>query len=588
MERPEGGTSQGGVENVPDRADVGPKQLGQLLIEAGILDQTQLSIALQQQRASGERLGEALLSSGVVNETQLVQALATQLGIEIFDPGGTVAVDPKVLLRIPENLARKHRVIAIREGWNSLTVAMADPLDLVAIDDIRIATGGELEVVVGRPSDIESAIATAYRMAMADQRLGEAIEGAKLELGIVGELDTEEFSEQELRSKAEDAPIVKLVDLILGQAIAERATDIHIEPLSDRVVVRYRVDGVLYDAIAPPKRFRDALVVRIKILSDMDVAERRIPLDGRFTARFEDREVDVRVSTLPTVYGEKVAMRLLDKSVFSARLSELGFEPEMLKDFRAALRKPYGMVLISGPTGSGKTTSLYAGIGELDRSSKNITALADPVEYYLDRVNQVSINPKAGLTFATGLRALLRQDPDIIMIGEVRDLETAELAVRSALTGHLVLSTVHANDAASTATRLVDIGIEPFLVTSAVHLVMAQRLVRKVCDACREPYQPDPTAIQALDGDSLQGVTFYRGSGCKRCKGRGYRGRVGVFELMRMTPEIAELVLARASTDAIKSKAIEQGLITLKEAATLKVRQGVTTVEEALSVCAET
>jgi type II secretory ATPase GspE/PulE/Tfp pilus assembly ATPase PilB-like protein len=319
----------------------------------------------------------------------------------------------------------------------------------------------------------------------------------------------------------------------------------------------------------------------------MDVAERRVPLDGRFTARFEDKDVDVRVSTLPTIYGEKVAMRLLHKSGTVVSLQELGFEAEAQEIFRRALKRPYGMVLISGPTGSGKSTTLYAGMSELDRVARNITTLEDPVEYHLDRINQVNVNRKAGMTFSSGLRSILRQDPDIIMVGEVRDMETAELAIRSALTGHLVLSTVHANDAPATATRLVDIGIEPYLVTSAVHLVMAQRLVRRVCPHCRTEYTPDPKAVMALMGPDHDGATFFKGEGCKQCKGRGYLGRTAIFEMLEITPDLSEMIIKGASAAALRDKALEEGFVTLKENAAKKALDGITTVEEALGVSTE-
>jgi type IV pilus assembly protein PilB len=465
---------------------------------------------------------------------------------------------------------------------------MSDPLDLVAIDDVRVATQCELSIQVALLSDLNEAIKTAYRNATADQNLEDVIEGARVELGILDSGGLEELSEQELRNRAEDAPIVKLVNLILGQAIAERATDIHIEPLEHKVVVRYRVDGMLYDTTMPPKRFHEAIVVRIKILSDMDVAERRVPLDGRFTARFEDKDVDIRVSTLPTIYGEKVAMRLLHKSGTIVSLQELGFEEKEQHIFRQALTRPYGMVLISGPTGSGKSTTLYAGMSELDRTGKNITTLEDPVEYHLDRINQVNVNRKAGMTFSSGLRSILRQDPDIIMVGEIRDHETAELAIRSALTGHLVLSTVHANDAPATATRLVDIGIEPYLVTSAVHLVMAQRLVRRVCPHCKQPYEPEPKAVMALVGSDGIGRTYYRGEGCKQCKGRGFLGRTAIFEMLEITSGLSELIMTGASAATLREKALETGFTTLKENAAKKAVDGVTTVEEALGVSTET
>ena len=564
------------------------KRFGELLIEAGVITAGDLESALETQRETGERLGEALVKLELATEIDIVDALAGQLGMGEFDPVITGSIDSEVVLTIPEHMARHHHALAVARKGNKLIVAMSDPLDLVAIDDLRVATKCELSIQVGLESDIESAITTAYRSATADQNLEDVIEGARLELGIQDSTGFEELSEEELRERAEDAPIVKLVNLILGQGIAERATDIHIEPLEKKVVVRYRVDGVLYDATTPPKRFHEAIVVRIKILSEMDVAERRLPLDGRFTARFENENVDIRVSTLPTIYGEKVAMRLLHKSGTVVGLPELGFEEDAQAIFRKALKRPYGMVLISGPTGCGKSTTLYAGMGELDRVGRNITTLEDPVEYHIDRVNQVSVNRKAGMTFSIGLRSILRQDPDIIMVGEVRDLETAELAIRSALTGHLVLSTVHANDAPSTATRLVDIGIEPYLVTSAVHLVMAQRLVRRICPHCKEPYEPDPKAVMALVGEAREGGVFYRGAGCKQCKGRGFLGRTAIFEMLEITPELSELVMKGASAAMLRQKALEAGFVPLRENAARKALDGITTVEEALGVSTET
>ncbi len=564
------------------------KRFGELLIEAGVITAGDLQSALEIQRETGERLGEALVKLELATEVDIVDALAGQLGIEEFDPVAAGTIDPDVVLTIPAHMARHHHALAVARTGDELTVAMSDPLDLVAIDDLRVATKCELSIQVGLESDIEGAITSAYRSAMADQDLEDVIAGARVELGIQDSSGLEELSEEELRERAEDAPIVKLVNLILGQGIAERATDIHIEPLEKKVVVRYRVDGVLYDATTPPKRFHEAIVVRIKIVSDMDVAERRVPLDGRFTARFEDHDVDIRVSTLPTIYGEKVAMRLLHKSATIVDLAELGFEEDGQAIFRRALKRPYGMVLISGPTGSGKSTTLYAGMGELDRVGRNITTLEDPVEYHIDRVNQVNVNRKAGMTFSTGLRSVLRQDPDIIMVGEVRDLETAELAIRSALTGHLVLSTVHANDAPGTATRLVDIGIEPYLVTSAVHLVMAQRLVRRICPHCKEPYEPDPKAVMALVGEVREGAVFHRGTGCKHCKGRGFLGRTAIFEMLEITPELSELIMKRASADMLRKKALEAGFVTLRENAARKALDGITTVQEALGVSTET
>ncbi len=569
-----------------DKLTFGTKRFGELLIEDGAITEADLSAALERQRSKGERIGEALVNSNVIAEPEIVRALARQLDLEVFKASEIADAQPEIVLTIPEYIAKRHHVFAFAREGSTLSIAMADPLDLLAIDDVRVATRCELKIKVGSGEEIDEAIARAYQSATTGQHLDDAIEGAKLELASA-ESGTEEIDEQELRSKAADAPIVRLVDLIMAQAIAEGATDVHIEPLVNSVVVRYRVDGILYDTLTPPKKFRDAIIVRLKILSDMDVAERRIPLDGRFTARFEDREVDVRVSSLPTIYGEKMALRLLDKSGRATNIENLGFDAGTLEAFRSGLRKPWGMVLVSGPTGSGKSTSLYAGLSELDRTSKNLTTLEDPVEYHLARMNQVSINVKAGMTFAAGLRALMRQDPDIIMIGEIRDLETAELAVRAALTGHLVLSTVHANDSAATLTRLIDIGIEPYLVTSATHVVMAQRLIRRICSDCKEEYEPDPVAVKALGAERFKGVKFYHGAGCKQCKGRGYRGRVGLYELLEITQPLADLALGNATADTIRQRAIEDGLVTLKEAAIQKVIQGVTTVEEILAIAAE-
>ena len=576
--------SEGGQANLP----LDGKRFGELLIEAAVITDEDLQRALETQRESGERLGEALVKLGLATEADIVDALAGQLGIGKFDPLIAGTIGPDTVLTIPEHMARHHCVLAIARRDNELIVAMADPLDLVAIDDLRVATNCEISIQVGLASDIEAAVATAYRDATADQDLEDVTEAARVELGIKDSSGLEELSERELRDRAGDAPIVKLVNLILGQAIVERATDIHIEPLEKKVVVRYRVDGLLYDTTMPPKRFHEAMVVRIKILSEMDVAERRIPLDGRFTARFEDQEVDIRVSTLPTIYGEKVAMRLLHKSGTIVTLAELGFEDYAQEIFRKALKRPYGMILISGPTGSGKSTTLYAGMGELDRVGRNITTLEDPVEYHLDRVNQVNVNRKAGMTFSSGLRSILRQDPDIIMVGEIRDMETAELAIRSALTGHLVLSTVHANDAPATATRLVDIGIESFLVTSAVHLVMAQRLVRRICPHCKVAYEPDAKAVAALIGEGHDGATFYKGEGCKLCKGRGFLGRTAIFEMLEITPELSEFIMKGSTASVLRNKAIEAGFVTLRENAARKALDGVTTVEEALGVSTET
>jgi type IV pilus assembly protein PilB len=456
-------------------------------------------------------------------------------------------------------------------------------LNVVALDDVRLVTGLELEQVVAAEEDIMAAINRYYTGGV---DLDEAMRQAVTTDVDIAEEKGEDLSVQELRTLTEEAPVVRLVNLIISQAIGDGASDIHMEPHRRSVQVRYRVDGLLHDVMTPPKQLQSAIVSRIKIMANLDIAERRVPQDGRIHVVIENKEYDLRVSTLPTVFGEKVVMRILDQSSTRLGLNKLGFTPATLEVWEGMAAKPYGMILVSGPTGSGKTTTLYSTLYKINTTDKNIVTVEDPVEYQLPRVNQVQVNPKAGLNFANGLRSFLRQDPDIIMVGEIRDKETAEIAIQASLTGHLVLSTIHTNDAPSATTRLVDMGVEPFLISSSVLGVLAQRLARTICTNCREAYAPPVEALHRLGLKPEQGeeILFYRGKGCDRCKGSGYKGRYGIFELMPMSEAIRELVLKGVSADQIRAQAVAEGMKTLADDGILKVLEGATTIDELLRV----
>jgi len=563
------------------------KTIGEILLEQGFISRQQLETALAMQRRGGGHLGTILLEMGAITERQLAQALGIQWGFPYVDLTA-LEIDPEVVKLVPHALARRHKVIAIGRVNDRLRLAIADPLNVIALDDVRLVTGLDVDPVVAAPEDIQQAIARFYglgvdmeevvrQVATQDAALSEA-------KGVNGEERAEEITVERLRTMVEEAPLVRLVNLIISQAILDGASDIHIEPHRQGIQVRYRIDGVLHDVMTPPKQLQAAIISRIKIMASMDIAERRVPQDGHIHLLIEGREYDLRVSTLPTVYGEKVVLRILDQASMRLNLSRLGMTAETLAKWEALISKPYGMILVCGPTGSGKTTTLYATLNKLNVPEKNIVTVEDPVEYQLPRINQVQVNPKAGITFANGLRSILRQDPDIIMVGEIRDRETAEIAIQASLTGHLVLSTIHTNDAPGATTRLIDMGIEPFLITSSLIGVLAQRLVRTICEFCKEAYAPPPEALRRLDIEGGKEILLYRGKGCERCRGTGYKGRTGIFELMIMDEEIADLILQNSSLAEIRQKAISRGMRTLREDGIRKLLEGTTTVEELLRV----
>jgi type IV pilus assembly protein PilB len=556
-------------------------KLGELLLREGLITEEKLQKAVQAQKQEGGRIGETLVRLGFVTEKDIAMTLGKQLGIPyaslslgLLNP----VLDQDLDKLVPEEFARQNLVLPISRNLNSLTCAFVDPLDLIMIDNLRRLTKCEINPIITTKTDMLKAIDDFYGKR---DLLKEAITESYRAEERVGEITEEKLSLDEIIAKAEEAPVVKLADLIIRQAIKDRASDIHIEPFKDRISLRYRIDGVLYEIPPPARHMFLPLVSRIKILSKLDIAEKRLPQDGGFAVKTEDRTVDLRVSTLPTIYGEKVVLRILDKSRLPLDLTQLGFEPKQLDDFRKAMNSPFGLVFLTGPTGSGKTTTLYAMLSEIKSPHKNILTIEDPVEYRLEGINQVQVKPEIGLTFANGLRAFLRQDPNIIMVGEVRDLETAEICVRAALTGHIVLSTLHTNDAPSAVTRIIDIGIEPYLLPPSLLLIAAQRLVRKLCQECKEAYEPTP---EVLGDIRISQDLIYRAKGCELCNHTGYLGRMGVFEVMVVNDKLKALIAKRAAYSELKAVARESGMKTLWEVALKKVEDGTTSLEEAVSV----
>ncbi|MDN5364243.1 MAG: type pilus assembly protein PilB [Eubacteriales bacterium] len=555
----------------------GKKMLGELLVEAGVISEQQLKMALDRQKLTGERLGKILIEKNYVSEQTILDVLEKQLGVKqvsLFDR----PLNPVVVKKIPESVARRYGAIAVSQEGNKLYVAMSDPLNVFAIDDLKMITGMEIEPLLALEDEINQAINRYYQLEESvSQVLGDMATDDK-----VSESDYKQL--QDIENVEDDAPIIRLVNTIISRAVRERASDIHIEPMENTLRVRFRIDGVLHEVMSLPRNAQNAIISRIKIMANLDIAEHRLPQDGRIEVSAGGRNVDLRVSILPTIFGEKVVIRILDKSSFILQLPELGFSDDVRAQIERLIKKPNGMLLVTGPTGSGKTTTLYALLSRLNRPEENIITVEDPVEYRLDGINQVQVNPKIGLTFAEGLRAILRQDPNIIMVGEIRDRETADIAVRAALTGHLVLSTLHTNDAAGALARLVDMGVEPFLIASSVLAVTAQRLVRKICPNCKEPYRPgpdDPVRL-LLNLPPDENITLYRGRGCGQCNNTGYYGRVAIHELMLMNGEIRRLVNQRASRDEIKEAAIRSGMRTLFQDGVRRVMAGETTVEEVL------
>jgi len=548
------------------------KELGQILLEKGLITIEQLEDALVKQMEEKKFLGEILMESGLVTREQILECLTEQQKADFVDLSKVKGIKEEVVKLIPENIARRYNVLAIAMEEDRLVVAMAEPTDIVAIDTVRRITDRRLKVVRAEREQIEEYLEKYYR------------ETADLSgsVSALEEKDTEEdnVDVQQLMVAAEDAPIIKFVNSLFIEAVEKRATDIHLEPQEDRVLIRFRIDGVLQQIPSPPKSTYPGIVTRLKILSNLDIGERRLPQDGRTKVKIGPRDIDIRVSTLPTIYGEKVVMRLLDRQALVKPLDTLGFEPEEEMTYREGLKKPYGMIIVTGPTGSGKTTTLYSGINFINTPEKNITTIEDPVEYELSGINQVQIKPKIGLTFAEVLKRLLRQDPDIIMVGEIRDLETAQIAIQAALTGHLVLSTLHTNDTLSTISRLNYMGIPSYLIAESVHLVMAQRLVRRICGVCK---QEDKEGMETLQEMGIKVNTkIYRGKGCSNCNYTGYFGRVAIFEMLKLTREIKRGILEGVKEDALREICIRQGFSSLRDAALKKVFEGITTVEEFL------
>ena len=555
------------------------KLLGSILTELGVVTDTQLDEALGRQKQTGVRTGDALLSLNYCKPLDIARALSVQFGRKVVDPR-TIEIPEEALAAVPKAMAREHHLIPIARDNGRLTVAVADPLDLYALDHLRFATNCEIDYVIAASDAIEEAISQKYEVGeeTVDNMLQEFTES-----DITFE-DTDATSD-DLADNPDDAPVIRLVTLIITEALRSRASDIHIEPMVNRLRIRYRVDGVCFEVENPPKSLQGSIISRVKIMANMDVAERRRPQDGRIRMKLLGRDIDLRVSALPASHGPSVVMRILDKESVLLGVQDLGFGDDDYRRFKNIIKRPNGICLVTGPTGSGKTTTLYAALNELNTPDRKIITAEDPVEYSIAGINQAEVKEPIGMTFARILRAMLRQAPNVILVGEIRDLETAEIAIQAALTGHLVFSTLHTNDAPSAITRLIDIGLQPFLVSSSVQAIMAQRLIRRTCQNCKEPYEAKPFELRSvgLTPEDVAHVALYRGRGCPECNGTGYKGRVGIFELMEMDAQLREMAFHKTATNRIRDQAIASGMRTLLQDGVRKVLQGVTTIEEVLS-----
>jgi type IV pilus assembly protein PilB len=583
-------------------------RIGELLLKEKRISPEQLQQALAHQKANGGKLGANLVLMGFVKDEEITGLLSKQYGVPSINLA-QFEIDPAVVQLIPGDTAKKYQIVPLSRSGATLTLAMTDPTNVFAMDDIKFMTGYNVEPVVASETAVTEAINRYYpsgsggakasaasispvlggasALEAASKGLEELQASTGADAGDVEVLEElQEISADALAKQGEDAPVVRLVNVVLMSAIQKGASDIHMEAYEKELRIRYRIDGILYNIMAPPMKYRDAIVSRVKIMSKLDIAEKRLPQDGRIKIRFNDngtpKEIDFRVSVLPTLFGEKIVMRLLDKDKLMLDMTKLGFEPESLTKFEAAILRPWGMVLVTGPTGSGKTNTLYSSIAKINTPETNIMTAEDPVEFNLVGINQVQVRENIGLNFAAALRSFLRQDPNIILVGEIRDFETAEIAVKAALTGHLVLSTLHTNDAPSTINRLMNMGIEPFLVASSVHLICAQRLVRRICTNCKEPHPlPPPALVQAgFSEEDASTVKPMRGAGCEKCNKTGYKGRVGLYEVMEVGESLRELILVGASGLELRRKAIEEGMITLRNSGLRKVKGGFTTIEE--------
>lgn len=552
-------------------------RLGDVLVNSGVITAEQLQKGLELQKGSGRKLGETLVDEGITTEENIAKALSSQLGYEMVDLQD-ISIDEEILNLVPPNILKKHKMIPFeysRTGMNVLRVAMSDPMNMAAMDDINIITNLQVEPVVATPRDVMLALDRYYGQAEVNSALEEYVKEK-----------TSQMAEQEdiYSDDINNSPIVQLVKTMIEQAVRQRASDIHIEPMEKQVRVRYRIDGALYEKAAYNISLLPALVARIKIIGGMDISEKRKPQDGRITQVVDRREFDIRVSILPTVYGEKIVMRLTSKNALSREKSQLGLKPHDLQRFDHILKNPHGILLVTGPTGSGKSTTLYTALSELNKEDVNIITVEDPVEANIDGINQVQVNNKADLTFASALRSILRQDPDIIMIGEIRDQETASIAVQASITGHLVVSTLHTNSAASTITRLVDMGIEPYLIADATVGVIAQRLVRRLCPDCKRAKKADAEDLEMLMRKPEEDLTIYEPCGCAKCDGTGFRGRIGVYEIMEVTPQLKHIISKGGEVEAIKAQALKDGMHTLRMSATELVLDGTTSVQEMMRV----
>ncbi len=565
-------------------------RLGEILVKENLISQEQLQQAIEQQKDQGGRLGAALVKLGFISDDEITGVLSRRYGLPAINLS-YYEVDPGVIKLVPQETAVRYQVVPLSRVGSTLTIAMVDPTNVFAMDDIKFMTGLNVEPVVASETSIQDAITKFYGVSEAspeqdlDKVMAELGEGAD---DVEVSEEESETSIAELEHAAEEAPVIKLVSLVLSEALTRGASDIHIEPYEKEYRVRYRIDGVLHTIMNPPLKLKDAVTSRVKIMSKLDISEKRLPQDGRIMLKLSKdgkrKELDFRVSTLPTLFGEKIVLRLLDKENLRLDMTKLGFEQESLDKFEKAILKPYGMVLVTGPTGSGKTNTLYSSIARLNQPDTNIMTAEDPVEFQLPGVNQVQMKEQIGLNFAAALRSFLRQDPNIVLVGEIRDFETAEISVKAALTGHLVLSTLHTNDAPSTISRLMNMGIEPFLVATSVHLICAQRLVRRICTGCKEQQDLPPQALIDIGFTPTEAKKnkVFKGKGCDRCNGTGYKGRVGLYEVMEITDDLRELILVGASALELKKKAIEQGMITLRRSGLVKIASGQTTIEEVI------
>jgi type IV pilus assembly protein PilB len=564
-------------------ADKQKMSLGESLVKEGVISPEQLKRAQEEERHTKQPMRRVLVRMGLVNEQDLVDFISDRLGIPGIELSNYI-IDPKIIELVPEGLARKYEFVPVLKIGNRLTCAMVDPWNIFALDEVRMKTGLTIEPAVATETAVRNALDQCYG---AKGGMEEVIKSIGAEELAPKEGRTEEIDLKELEGISHQPLIIKLVNMVLLEALKKRASDIHIEPEKDSVKTRFRIDGIMYEFSSPPKHLHSAIVSRIKIMSNLDIAERRMPQDGRFNIKIEGRDVDVRVSCVPTIHGESVVLRLLDVSSALLDLTQLGFSKKTLEDFQRLISRPHGIILVTGPTGCGKTTTLYTCLNKINTSELNIITIEDPVEYRFTGIRQIQVNPAVDLTFANGLRSILRHDPDVIMVGEIRDLDTAEIAVHSALTGHLVFSTLHTNDAPGAITRLIDMGVEPFLVSSSLIGVLAQRLVRRICPDCKEKYAPSAEVLKDIGLKGEERIAFYKGKGCPKCSNTGYRGRIGIFELMIPDDTIRNLVVAKAATRDIRGRAQTAGMITMLEDGILKVREGVTTVEEVLRVTRE-